>query len=139
MMIDINYGFYIKGNPLGSSKKIGISALRHMGSRLGTYQNSFGPDYEDRFERVWVGAEKEVRELERLLKIKYRSKIAGNKRGYTEWIKGVSLEDLVKDVEETIKGLGLDIISPPSHSGKIFETDISDLTKQYLVEEPNDE
>jgi len=130
----IDYVFYIKGNPLGSSLKIGISALRHVGSRLGTYQNSFGPDYEDRFERVWVGPEADIRELERLLKIKYRSKIAGNKRGYTEWIKGVAFDDLSKDIDETIKGLGVDV-TRPTHTGKLFEADIEELKKQYIVEE----
>jgi hypothetical protein len=130
----INYIFYIKGNPLGASLKIGISALRHVGSRLGTYQNSFGPDYEDRFEQVWVGEEAEVRELERLLKIKYRRQIAGNKRGYTEWIKGVEFDVLAKDVDDTIQGLGLDIVRPTGVT-KVFEANIEELRAQYLVEE----
>ena len=130
----IDYVFYIKGNPLGSSLKIGISAMRHVGSRLGTYQNSFGPDYEDRFEQVWVGAEAEVRELERLLKIKYRRQIAGNKRGYTEWIKGVEFDVLANDIDETIKGLGLDVIRPQGVT-KLFEEGIEDLKKVYMTEE----
>lgn len=130
----VDYIFYIKGNPLGSSLKIGISALRHVGSRLGTYQNSFGPDYEDRFEQVWIGIEAEVRELERLLKIKYRNQIAGNKRGYTEWIKGVEFDVLAKDVDDTIKGLGVDIIRPPGIT-KLFEEGIDDLKKVYMTEE----
>jgi hypothetical protein len=130
----IDYVFYIKGNPMGTSLKIGISALRHVGSRLGTYQNSFGPDYEDRFERVWVGPEADVRELERLLKIKYRKKVAGNKRGYTEWIQGVTFDNLSCDIEETINGLGVDVINP-THLGKLFEADIEELKEQYLVEE----
>lgn len=130
----VDYIFYIKGNPLGPSLKIGISALRHVSSRLGTYQNSFGPDYEDRFEQVWVGAEAEVRELERLLKIKYRRQIAGNKRGYTEWIKDISFEVLSKDVDDTIEGLGLDIFKPNGVT-KLFEEGIEELKKSYLIEE----
>ena len=60
----IDYVFYIKGSPLGNTAyKIGISALKHIGSRLGTYQNTYGPTYEERFEQVWVGTEQEVREL----------------------------------------------------------------------------
>jgi hypothetical protein len=130
----IDYVFYIKGNPLGPSLKIGISAMKHVGSRLGTYQNSFGPDYEDRFEQVWVGAEQEVRELERLLKIKYRRQVAGNKRGYTEWIKGITFEDLAKDVDDTINGLGLDVIRPAGVT-KLFEEGIDNLKNLYLTEE----
>ena len=130
----IDYVFYIKGNPLGPSLKIGISALRHLSSRLGTYQNSFGPDYEDRFEQVWVGAEAEVRELERLLKIKYRRQIAGNKRGYTEWIRDIGFDILAKDVDDTIKGLGLDIVRPEGVT-KLFEEDIDNIKNLYLVEE----
>ena len=129
----INYIFYIKGNPLGPSLKIGISAIKHVDSRLGTYQNSFGPDYEDRFESVWVGPEADIRELERLLKIKYRNKIAGNKRGYTEWIQGVSFNDLVEDIEATIAGLGVEVASYSKQ--KVFESDLEKIKNQYLTEE----
>lgn len=129
----ITYIFYIKGNPMGASLKIGISAIKHVDSRLGTYQNSFGPDYEDRFERVWVGPEADVRELERLLKIKYRNKIAGNKRGYTEWIQNVTFEDLVIDIEQTIAGLGVEVTSHSTN--KVFESDLEVIKGQYLVEE----
>jgi hypothetical protein len=129
----INYVFYIKANPMGSSLKIGISAMKHLGSRLGTYQNSFGPDYEDRFEAIWVGPEQDVRELERLLKIKYRAKIAGSKRGLTEWIKGVPFDNLVKDINITITGLGVEVTA---HSvKKVFESEIDAIKEQYLVEE----
>ena len=129
----INYVFYIKANPMGSSLKIGISAMKHLGSRLGTYQNSFGPDYEDRFEAIWVGPEQDVRELERLLKIKYRAKIAGSKRGLTEWIKDVPFNELVKDINVTITGLGVDVTA---HSvKKVFESEIDAIKEQYLVEE----
>ena len=130
----VDYIFYIKGNPLGPSLKIGISALRHVSSRLGTYQNSFGPDYEDRFEQVWVGTEAEVRELERLIKIKYRRQIAGNKRGYTEWIKDITFEVLSKDVDDTIEGLGLDIFKPKGVT-KLFEDGIDELKNSFLIEE----
>ncbi len=129
----ITYIFYIKGNPMGPSLKIGISAIKHVNSRIGTYQNSFGPDYEDRFVAVWVGPEADVRELERLLKIKHRENIAGNKRGYTEWIKNITLSDLVSDVESTIKGLGVEVTN--YSKTQIFEEDLETIKNQYLVEE----
>lgn len=129
----MDYVFYIKGNPLGSSLKIGISALRHVGSRLGTYQNSFGPDYEERFKSVWVGPEADVRELERLLKIKYRNQIAGNKRGYTEWIQGVDFDALVSDIEITITGLGVDVVNYSKEP--VFESDLDKIKNTYLTED----
>lgn len=129
----ITYVFYIKGNPMGPSLKIGISAIKHVNSRIGTYQNSFGPDYEDRFEAVWVGPEADVRELERLLKIKHRDNIAGNKRGYTEWIKNITLPDLIADIESTINGLGVEVIS--YSKTQMFEADLEPIKNQYLVEE----
>ena len=133
----INYAFYIKGNPMGPSLKIGISAIKHFGSRLGTYQNSFGPDYEDKFERVWVGPEADVRELERLLKIKYRNMIAGNKRGYTEWIQGINLDALIVDINNTISGLGVDVIS--FSDSQVTESTIEEITNQYLIEEKDEQ
>lgn len=130
----IDYVFYIKGSPLGNTAyKIGISALKHIGSRLGTYQNTYGPTYEERFEQVWVGTEQEVRELERLLKIKFRHNMAGRTRGYTEWVKNLSYTELFAEVEATIKGLGLDIVIPKGFT-KLFEHDIEKLTQTYLVE-----
>lgn len=129
-----DYGFYIKASPLGDSAfKIGIFALRHASSRLGTYQNAFGPTYQDRFEQVWLGAEQEVRELERLLKHKYRSQVAGTTRGYTEWITNITYDELVKSIDEYIQGLRLDVFKPDGF-GKIFEEDISRLLNSYLVE-----
>lgn len=128
----INYIFYIKGNPCGPSLKIGISAIKHVDSRLGTYQNSFGPDYEDRFEAVWVGPEADVRELERLLKIKYRAKIAGNKRGYTEWIQGVTLNALANDIVLQIVGLGVDV--QRYSDTQVFESQLEEIKAKFLVE-----
>lgn len=133
----ITYMFYIKGNPMGSALKIGISAIKHAESRLGTYQNSFGPDYEERFERVWVGPEEDVRELERLLKIKHRDKIKSTRRGRSEWIQGMTLEELITEVNTTIIGLGVEV---QSHSSTvIFEDDIDAIKGQYLVEETTDQ
>jgi len=130
----IDYLFYIKANPMGSSLKIGISAIANLNSRVGTYQNSFGPDYEERLEIVWVGPEEDIRELERLLKIKYRANIAGTKRGLTEWIKNIKFDTLVEDIENTIKGLGVEVSHPDKHT-QLFEEDLYNLKNIYLVEE----
>lgn len=131
----VDYGFYIKASPMGDNAfKIGIFALKHIGSRLGTYQNAFGPTYQDRFEQVWLGTEQEVRELERLLKIKLRRKVAGATRGYTEWITDITFEELAGEVELEIHGLGLDVFRPQGY-GKIFGSDTERLVKEFLVEQ----
>lgn len=123
----INYALYIKRSPLADNVyKIGIMAIKHIHSRLGTYQNAFGPTYQERFECVWIGPELDIRELERLLKIKYRNKIAGLTRGYTEWITDITYGSLVIDIQNHIDNLGV-IAQSPKGFGKIFEEDIGPL------------
>lgn len=129
----INYGLYIKTSPLGGNVfKIGIFALKHAGARLGTYQNSYGPTYEERFEKVWVGPEADIREIERLLKIKFRAQVAGNTRGYTEWIQDITYEQLVGVINTHIQGLGVDVVEAEGF-GQVFESDIKALQDKYLV------
>lgn len=132
----INYALYIKTSPLGENSvfKVGIFALKHASSRLGTYQNSYGPTYRERFEKVWVGPESEIRELERLLKIKFRNQIAGTTRGYTEWVQDISFEQLSSDINNHIQGLGIEVIEAEGFS-QVFEADISTLLEKYLIED----
>ena len=132
----IDYGFYIKKSPLGDRVfKIGIFAIKHIYSRLGTYQNAFGPTYKERFETIWIGPEQDIRELERLIKIKYRSKIAGTSRGLTEWITDIDYESLLNDIEEEIIKLGV-LVQHPEGFENIFEEDIERLQNyvQILME-----
>jgi hypothetical protein len=130
----MDYVFYIKKSPMSEDCfKIGISALKHMSSRIGTYQNAFGPSYQERFECVWVGPELDIRELERLLKIHYRHQMAGSTRGFTEWIKGVTFKELEKTICEKILLLNV-IAERPEGFGEIFEEDVEQLQKKYLVE-----
>lgn len=131
----IDYVFYIKKSPLGNTDfKIGITAIRHIASRLGSYQNAFGPTYQERFELIWVGPEEDIRELERLLKIKYRDKIAGISRGYTEWVTNVTYDDLVADIQQSINALGLEAEQPKDYTN-IFEDDARRLQSQFLIEQ----
>lgn len=130
----MDYVFYIKKSPLSDSCfKIGISALRHMSSRIGTYQNAFGPSYQERFECVWVGPEEDIRELERLLKLHYRHQMAGTTRGFTEWIKDVTFKELEETVSEKILALNV-IAERPQGLDNIFEEDVERLQKMYLME-----
>jgi hypothetical protein len=137
MMID--YAFYIKKSPLGDRDfKIGITAIRHIASRLGSYQNAFGPTYQERFETIWIGPEEHIRELERLLKINYRNKIAGTSRGFTEWITDINYEDLVIDIQKTIDALGVEADKPKNYA-QIFEDDARRLQSEFLIEQVDSE
>jgi hypothetical protein len=129
-----DYVFYIKPSPLSDSCfKIGISALKHMSSRIGTYQNAFGPSYQERFDRVWVGPEEDIRELERLMKLHYRKQMAGTTRGFTEWVEGVTFKELEATIDEKIEQLGVLAVSPEGFT-KIFEEHIESLRNMYLME-----
>lgn len=133
----IDYAFYIKKSPLSDRNfKIGITAIRHIASRLGSYQNSFGPTYQERFEMIWIGPEEHIRELERLLKINYRSRIAGTSRGFTEWVTDISYDDLVTDIQKTIDALGVEATRPDNY-GNIFEDDARRLQSEFLIEISN--
>jgi hypothetical protein len=130
----IDYSFYIKQSPVSKDNfKIGISAIKNMDVRLGSYQNAIGPGYQERFECIWVGPEEDIRELERLLKIKFKSKMAGTYRGYTEWVTDIQYNDLVTIVDNTILELGVEATTP-SGLGNIFLEDVEQIKETYLIE-----
>lgn len=134
----MDYAFYVKKSPLSDRDfKIGISGLENMESRLGTYQNAFGPSYKERFESVWIGPEQDIRELERLLKIKFRNKMAGSTRGFTEWVTDISFEELCLEVQTLIISLGV-TAERPKDTSQIFFEDIQILKNMYLKEKIND-
>lgn len=134
----MDYVFYIKKSPLSDRDfKIGISGLVNMESRLGTYQNAFGPSYKERFECVWLGPEQDIRELERLLKIKFRNKMAGTTRGFTEWVTDIDFNELCLEVQTLIISLGVTAESPTGVS-QIFVENIQFLKTTYLKEKLND-
>jgi hypothetical protein len=133
----MDYVFYIKKSPLSDRDfKIGISGLVNMDSRLGTYQNAFGPSYKERFECVWLGPEQDIRELERLLKIKFRNKMAGSTRGFTEWVTDIDFNELCLEVQTLITSLGVTAERPKDVS-QIFVEDIQFLKNMYLKEKLN--
>lgn len=132
-MEKFDYILYVKGTPLSEScYKIGISAVKNIYARLGTYQNAFGPSYQERFDRIWAGPEQDIRELERLLKGHFKYKMAGRSRGYTEWVNNISFEEVVQEIETLSKQLGV-LISSPIENQKLFEEDIEKL-ENILVE-----
>lgn len=131
----IDYLLYIKATPFSQTEfKIGISAIKHTASRLGTYQNAFGPSYRERFETVWLGPEQDIRELERLLKIHFRNKIAGTTRGYTEWVTNIDYDELCDEIQNKIELLGV-LVDRFNTASKIFEEDVLEIQNRYILKE----
>ena len=88
----------------GIDVKIGITTLSKAEVRLGTYQNALGPRYLCSWTRCWVGDGDEISRLERVLKQHYKKDILNEGRGYTEWVSGLSWQDVVPVVEDMIQG-----------------------------------
>ncbi len=80
--------------------KIGIAQLATARTRLASYQNAVGPVHEERFIRVWVGDENQIRIAERSFKRNFRDLIASAEAGMSEWICNVSLDELLAYAEE---------------------------------------
>jgi hypothetical protein len=80
--------------------KVGIAGLKTVRSRLASYQNAVGPVWEERFIRIWVGAENHIRMAERAFKRSFRDQITSSEAGLSEWICDVKLETLLDFINE---------------------------------------
>lgn len=92
------YVFYLRNPGFGTSWKCGISGSAGLWSRLGTYQNAFGPDYKENWKHIWIGSEKQIRLLEEKYKERFADKIIGGDAGYSEWITKTNEEELLEAV-----------------------------------------
>lgn len=88
----------------GADVKIGITTLSKAEVRLGTYQNALGPRFMCQWPRCWVGPAKEIERLERELKAYYKKNILFEGRGYTEWVCGLEVHEIVPVVKDVIDG-----------------------------------
>jgi len=95
---------YVFKDPLGSTDvKIGITGNPKV--RLGTYQCAYSAkSHKACFDYVWVGPPKHIDLLERALKEKYKWDIASDRLGESEWISDLSIQDLIKVVDQEIQG-----------------------------------
>lgn len=83
--------------------KIGISA--HFDIRLGVYQNSYSSlNHVAGFNIAYIGDTIAINNLEKTIKQHFDWEIEKDGRGHSEWISGVSLEDIVAKVDEIING-----------------------------------
>lgn len=57
-----------------------------------------------KWQRCWVGPGPEIQRLERELKKHYRHQILNEGLGYTEWVSGLTWEDVVPMVQDMIEG-----------------------------------
>lgn len=90
--------FYLRNPGFGSSWKVGISKKGAVWSRLGTYQNAFGPEYKENWKYIWIGSRKQIELLEEKMKEHFDDRIEGGDAGYSEWVKNTSEEELLEAV-----------------------------------------
>lgn len=93
------YVFYLRNPGFGTSWKCGISGSTGLWSRFGSYQNAFGPEYKEKWRHIWIGKENHIKLLEQKFKEHYTDQITGGDAGYSEWISGISEEELLKTVQ----------------------------------------
>lgn len=95
---------YAFKDPFGSGDvKIGITS--NPKSRLGTYQCAYSSkSHRACFDFVWEGPSEQIDRLETALKNLYHWDIASDKLGESEWVEGKAFEEIVKTINETIKG-----------------------------------
>ena len=93
--------------------KIGIAALKTVRSRLASYQNAVGPVWEEKFIRVWVGAENHIRLAEKAFKRQFKSDISSAEAGLSEWICDIELDSLLTYIVELQEEHFLKFISVP--------------------------
>ena len=95
----MNYIFYLRYPGFGSSWKCGISGINSAWSRLGSYQNAFGPEYKEQWKHIFVGDAKHIKLLESKFKERFADRILGDEAGYSEWITKTSEEELLSAVK----------------------------------------
>jgi len=113
------YALYMKSCPGDTDPrhyKIGVADLTDgkLRKRLATYQNAVGPVHEEKYTRVFVGDEKQVKLAEKEFKREYRDKIGSKEAGFSEWISDVALDELVRFVDELRQDYAIKISNVPS-------------------------
>ena len=97
-------GFYIFKDPMGARAcKTGITGS--FDARLGVYQNSYSRlSHTACFDRLYVGPETAINELEKAIKREYHRDIEMSGWGHTEWVNNRSIDEIEAKIDEVIAG-----------------------------------
>lgn len=114
------YALYIKSCPGVSNPsdfKVGIADLINgkLRKRLSSYQNAVGPVYEEKYTRIFVGEQEQIKKAEKHFKIQFADKIKSKEAGFSEWVSDVTLEELVLFVDELRKEYFIKVYNIPEH------------------------
>ncbi len=111
--------------------KVGIAGLQSARSRLATYQNAVGPVWEEKFIKVWVGDENQIRLAEKKFKQVYKDKIQSAEAGLSEWICDISLKELLAFIEELRNDYFLKFYDAPNELQPLTMPMCEDLIEWY--------
>lgn len=120
-------GFYCFRCPLGANDvKIGITS--HFEVRLGSYQNSYSRNsYVARFDLVYLGDDRAIASLEKIVKQRYNWAIERDGRGASEWISNHSVEEIERIVDGLIAGHKFKITKVPKDMLPVTIDNLNDL------------
>jgi hypothetical protein len=125
------YIFYLR-NPLESDHwKCGISSLANATSRIGTYQNAFGPSITENWKYIWIGHRRQVTKLESEFKLRYDDNIENISAGHSEWISGVTEEALLESVNDFRDNWFIKVTDVPDEFKPFTIDKLEDLIKWY--------
>jgi hypothetical protein len=125
------YIFYLR-NPLESDHwKCGISSLRNAPSRIGTYQNAFGPSITENWKYIWLGTRRHVVKLESEFKVRYDDNIENINAGHSEWISNISEQQLLDSVEDFRDNWFIKVTDVPEEFKPFTIDKLDDVIKWY--------
>lgn len=113
--------------------KVGIAQLTTARTRLASYQNAVGPVWEESFMRVWVGPENQIRLAEKSFKRNFKDNIQSAEAGLSEWICGVTLEQMLAYIEELREEHFLKFVDAPQELLPLTMPLCEDLADWYNV------
>lgn len=124
--------FYLFIDPLGSGDiKPGITS--HPRSRLGSYQCAYSRNSHTAcFNFVWVGPSNQIDRLEAVLKEQFKWDIESDVLGESEWISGVTLEEVMQSIEAVIDGWKFHI-KPLDFQFPVTMDDLEDILENSYV------
>lgn len=99
---------------------------------MGTYQNAFGPEYQENWKHIWIGSEKQIRLLEEKYKDHFSDRIVGGDAGYSEWITNTSEEYLLDMVKFFREEYFIKFMDVPEHL-KPFTSDKITALKEWAA------